>query len=107
MQWATPKIERALNTFYHLFDLRSRPRIRTAEYWWEYYARKQREWRAAHPRIRTGENTNHRAKDGCASKSVTARSYEHALRHQPKRASSTVFEISSKTRSRHTVKRDG
>ena len=29
---------------------RGRPRIRTAEYWREYYTRKQREWRAAHPR---------------------------------------------------------
>jgi len=28
---------------------RGRPRIRTARYWREYYARKQREWRAAHP----------------------------------------------------------
>jgi hypothetical protein len=27
---------------------RGRPRIRTAEYWREYYTRKQREWRAAH-----------------------------------------------------------
>jgi len=34
---------------------RGRPRIRTAEYWREYYTRKQREWRAAHPRIRTGQ----------------------------------------------------
>jgi hypothetical protein len=25
-----------------------------AEYWREYYTRKQREWRAANPRIRTG-----------------------------------------------------
>ena len=33
---------------------RGRPQIRTAEYWREYYTRKQREWRAAHPRIRTG-----------------------------------------------------
>src|SRR5713101_6700854 len=32
---------------------RGRPRIRTAEYWREYYTRKQREWRAAHLRIRT------------------------------------------------------
>ena len=37
-----------------LFDLmnrikkRGRPQIRTAEYWREYYTRKQREWRAAH-----------------------------------------------------------
>jgi hypothetical protein len=31
---------------------RGRPRIRTAEYWREYYTRKQREWRAAHPRTR-------------------------------------------------------
>jgi hypothetical protein len=31
---------------------RGRPRIRTAEYWREYYTRKQREWRAAHPRVR-------------------------------------------------------
>ena len=77
------------------------------EYWREYYTRKQREWRAAHLPIRTGENTNNGAKDGCASKSVTARSYEHALRHQPNRASSIMFEISSKTKSRHTVKRGG
>src|SRR5207248_4464996 len=33
---------------------RGRPRIRTAEYWRDYYTRKQREWRAAHPRIRRG-----------------------------------------------------
>jgi hypothetical protein len=55
---------------YHLFLLRdsiilmlrvrqksvARPRIRTAEYWREYYTRKQREWRAAHPRLEQGEN---------------------------------------------------
>ena len=29
---------------------RGRPQIRTAAYWREYYRRKQREWRAAHPR---------------------------------------------------------
>jgi hypothetical protein len=27
---------------------RGRPRIRTAEYWREYYRNKQREWRAVH-----------------------------------------------------------
>jgi hypothetical protein len=32
---------------------RGRPRIRTADYWREYYTRKQREWRAAHPRTST------------------------------------------------------
>jgi hypothetical protein len=37
-------------------EKRGRPRIRTAEYWREYYTRKQREWRAAHPRIKTGRN---------------------------------------------------
>jgi non-specific serine/threonine protein kinase len=31
---------------------RGRHRIRTAEYWRAYYTRKQREWRAAHPRAR-------------------------------------------------------
>jgi len=31
---------------------RGRRRIRTAEYWRAYYTRKQREWRAAHPRVR-------------------------------------------------------
>jgi len=30
-------------------EKRGRRRIRTAEYWREYYTRKQREWRAAHP----------------------------------------------------------
>jgi hypothetical protein len=30
-------------------EKRGRPRKRTAEYWREYYTRKQREWRAAHP----------------------------------------------------------
>src|SRR5947208_16469779 len=34
-----------------------RPPIRTAEYWREYYTRKQREWRAAHPRIKTKAKT--------------------------------------------------
>ncbi len=31
---------------------RGRRRIRSAEYWRAYYTRKQREWRAAHPRAR-------------------------------------------------------
>ena len=31
---------------------RGRHRIRSAEYWRAYYAQKQREWRAAHPRAR-------------------------------------------------------
>jgi hypothetical protein len=31
---------------------RGRPRIRSAEYWRAYYTRKQRDWRAAHPRAR-------------------------------------------------------
>jgi len=39
---------------------RGRPRIRTAEYWREYYARKQREWRAAHLPIRTGRTQKQR-----------------------------------------------
>src|SRR6266496_841532 len=39
---------------------RGRPRIRTAEYWREYYTRKQREWRAAHPRIRTRQTLKQR-----------------------------------------------
>ena len=41
---------------------RGRPRIRTAEYWREYYTRKQREWRAAHPGIRTGGKQGQRGK---------------------------------------------
>jgi hypothetical protein len=36
--------------FVEKIEKRGRPRIRTAEYWREYYTRKQREWRAAHPR---------------------------------------------------------
>jgi hypothetical protein len=32
---------------------RGRRRIRSAEYWRAYYTQKQREWRAAHPRMRT------------------------------------------------------
>ncbi len=32
---------------------RGRRRIRSAEYWRAYYTRKQREWRAAHPRARS------------------------------------------------------
>jgi hypothetical protein len=65
--------------FYHLFVLRDRlfdlifdlmgktkgrgrPRIRTAEYWREYYRRKQREWRAAHPRIGTEQKQKQRDK---------------------------------------------
>jgi hypothetical protein len=51
-------------------EKRGRPRIRTAEYWRQYYTLKQREWRAAHPRRRTGAKT-------------------------------------TKTKSRHAVKRDG
>ncbi len=35
---------------------RGRRRIRTAEYWRAYYTRKQREWRAAHPRARRRRN---------------------------------------------------
>ena len=41
-------IERRI--FVNKIERRGRPRIRTAEYWREYYTRKQREWRAAHPR---------------------------------------------------------
>jgi hypothetical protein len=41
---------------------RGRPRIRTAEYWREYYTRKQREWRAAHPGIRTRGKQGQRGK---------------------------------------------
>jgi hypothetical protein len=44
------------------FDLMGRRRIRTAEYWREYYTRKQREWRAAHPRIRTQREHKQRDK---------------------------------------------
>jgi hypothetical protein len=43
-------------------EKRGRPRIRTAEYWREYYTRKQREWRAAHPRIRTEREHKQRGK---------------------------------------------
>jgi hypothetical protein len=49
-----------------LFDVmnkikkRGRPRIRTAEYWREYYTRKQREWRAAHPQITRGRKQRKR-----------------------------------------------
>jgi hypothetical protein len=40
-------------------------RMRTAEYWREYYTRKQREWRAAHPRIRTvGKQRNKKPPHG-------------------------------------------
>ena len=52
------------------------------------------------PELERGENTNNGAKDGYASKSVTAWRYERALRHQPKRASSIMFEISSNSKNR-------
>ena len=51
---------------------RGRPRIRTAEYWGEYYTRKQREWRAAHPRIRRGRGRKQHGVNGRrARKSAT------------------------------------
>lgn len=51
---------------------RGRPRIRTAEYWREYYTRKQREWRAAHPRIRRGRGRKQHGVNGRrARKSAT------------------------------------
>src|SRR5437879_11890642 len=40
----------------HQDKKRGRPQIRTAEYWREYYTRKPREWRAAHPAIRTSRS---------------------------------------------------
>jgi hypothetical protein len=41
---------------------RGRRRIRSAEYWREYYTLKQREWRAAHPRTKTGRKQKQRDK---------------------------------------------
>jgi len=68
-----------------LFDLmnrikkRGRPRIRTAQYWREYYTRKQREWRAAHPRIRTGRKpTRRRASHQRTNKPATVRKWPFA-----------------------------
>ncbi|PYJ26466.1 MAG: hypothetical protein DME89_12675 [Verrucomicrobia bacterium] len=58
----------------HQDKKRGRPQIRTAEYWREYYARKQREWRAAHPRIRTrGSHGNSQITDVRASAALAAR----------------------------------
>src|SRR6266487_6135333 len=37
---------------------RGRRRIRTVEYWRKFYRQKQREWRAAHPRIRKTTRSN-------------------------------------------------
>ena len=42
-------------------EKRGRPRIRTAEYWREYYTRKQREWRAAHPQWKKSRKQKQRA----------------------------------------------
>jgi hypothetical protein len=39
-------------------EKRGRPRIRTAQYWREYYTRKQREWRAATRGLKQGEDNN-------------------------------------------------
>jgi len=36
-------------------------RIRTAQYWREYYTRKQREWRAAHPQWKKRRKQKRRA----------------------------------------------
>src|SRR5213082_4062148 len=67
------EIKGVRKNLYHLFAARGhsefmgrkkkrgRPRIRTPEYYREYYRRKQREWRAAHPRIRTGRKQRKRA----------------------------------------------
>src|SRR5439155_22467419 len=58
----------------HQDKKRGRPQIRTAEYWREYYTRKQREWRAAHPRIRTGRSRgNSQITDVRASAALAAR----------------------------------
>src|SRR6267378_8338389 len=63
----------------HQGKKRGRPQIRTAEYWREYYTRKQREWRAAHPRIRTrgshgnSQITNVRASAALAARHTTER----------------------------------
>src|SRR5436189_4838803 len=48
--------------FVDKINKRGRPRIRTAEYWREYYTRKQREWRAAHPRNQSRARAQKRAK---------------------------------------------
>jgi hypothetical protein len=45
---------------------RGQPRIRTAAYSHEYYALKQREWRAAHPRPKKLENKDNGANDPAA-----------------------------------------
>jgi hypothetical protein len=42
---------------------RGRPRIRTAEYWREYYTRKQREWRAAQRRKQSKARAQTRANE--------------------------------------------
>jgi hypothetical protein len=49
---AVKKAKRKLN-FTGKTKKRGRPRVRTAAYWREYYRLKQREWRAAHLRIKT------------------------------------------------------
>src|SRR6266849_4003479 len=64
----------ALFEVMHQDKKRGRPQIRTAEYWREYYTRKQREWRAAHPRIRTrGSHENSQITDVRASAALAAR----------------------------------
>src|SRR5207244_12004414 len=58
----------------HQGKKRGRPQIRTAEYWREYYTRKQRELRAAHPRIRTrGSHGNSQITGVRASAALAAR----------------------------------
>src|SRR6266404_5665243 len=66
----------AASPFHVMYQVRKRgrPQIRTAEYWREYYTRKQREWRAAHPRIRTrGSHGNAQITDVRASAVLAAR----------------------------------
>ena len=59
--WRTPLPFQLLDVA--SFDLmdkvekRGRPRIRTAQYWREYYTRKQREWRAAPPSMEKTSET--------------------------------------------------
>jgi hypothetical protein len=52
---------------------RGRRRIRTAQYWREYYTRKQREWRAAHPQWRKHRKQKHAGLEAAFQRALKAK----------------------------------
>jgi hypothetical protein len=72
---------------------RGRRRIRTAEYWREYYTRKQREWRAAHPRNQSRAKFYSRSHDDDAQRQQKMWGYEMRHRAAAQMSSSTTLTV--------------